>query len=121
MKALDRESRELKLRYRERVATVNVQFNRQQVQLSHDIEQARNERSLCIAKIRKLEDVDGNTGKINIITERMRQYSMRKVDLDHERKMALLAIDREYAAEVDALEAKYGVNLDEQAEKGGDL
>ena len=117
MKAWNRESRELKLRYRERVSTVNAQYNRQQVQLSHDIEQERNERSLYIAKIKLLEDVDTNAEKINIVTERMRQYSLRKVDLDHERKLAILALDREYAAEVDALEAKYSVELDEHGKE----
>lgn len=117
MKAWNRESRALKLRYRERVSTVNVQFNRQQVQLSHDIEQAKNERSLYIAKIKLLEDVDNNTEKINAITERIRQYSLRKVELDHERKLALLTLDREYADQVDALEAKFSVELDEQGKE----
>ena len=117
MKAWNRESRELKLRYRERISTVNVEYNRRQVQLSHDIEQARNEKSLYIAKIKMQEDVDNNAEKLTDITERIRRYSLRKVDLDHERKLALLAIDREHAAEIDALEAKYGVNIDDNGEE----
>lgn len=117
MKAWNRESRELKLRYRERVSTVNVQYNRQQVQLSHDIEQAKDERSLYIAKLKNLEDVDSNCAKLTVITDRIGQLSLRKVELDHERKLALLALDREYAAQVDALEAKYSVELDEYGEE----
>lgn len=116
MKAWNRESRELKLRYRERISTVNAEFNRQQVQLSHDIEQARNEKSLYIAKLKMQQDVDGSAEKLTAITERIRDLALRKVDLDHERKLVLLSIDREHAAAVDALEAKYGVEL---AEEGG--
>lgn len=117
MKAWNRESRELKLRYRERMEAVNVRYNRQQVDWTHDLEQARNEKSLYLAKIKMQEDVDTNAEKLTMITDRIRRISLRKVELDHERKLALLALERERAAEVDALEAKYGVNLDEQGEE----
>ena len=117
MKEWNRESRELKLRYRERRATVDAEYNRKQMELNHDIEQLRNEKSIYIAKLKMQEDVDGSAGKLTAITERIRLYSLRKVDLDHERKLALIAIDREHAAELDALEAKYTVELDEQGKE----
>lgn len=113
MKEWNRESRELKLRYREQISTVNAEYNRRQVQLTYSIEQARNERSLYIAKIKMWvqrecwEDLAGSDRVLTKITERIRDYGLRKVELDHERKLALLAIEREHAAEVDALEAKY--------------
>lgn len=121
MKDWNRESRELKLRHRESVSAVNVQYNRRQVQLSHDIEQARNERSLYIAKIKMQEDVEANAARLADATERIRSLSLRKVDLDHERKLALLAIDREHAAEVAALEAKYRANREDDGKEVADV
>ena len=73
MKAWNRESRELKLRYRERMEAVTVRYNRQQVDLTHDLEQARNERSLYIVKLKMQEDVDTNAEKLTMITDRIRR------------------------------------------------
>ncbi len=114
MKAWNRESRELKLRYDEKRAQLNLGFNKRQVELSHQIDMARNEIHYCDQSMRQAgADIDAMKVRLDAAVERIHELSQQKVLLDFDRKNALVALDREKAAEVDALEAKYSIELDE--------
>ena len=114
MKAWNRESRELKLRYDEKRAQLNLSFNRRQVLLSHEIDMAKNELHYCNQSMRQAgADIVALKSRLDAAVERIHDLSQKKVLLDFDRKNAIVALDREKAAEVDALEAKYGVELAE--------
>ena len=118
MKAWNRESRELKLRYDMKRAQLNLSFNQRQVQLSHEIGMAKNELHYYNQSIRQAgADIVALKSRLDAAVERIHELSQKKVLLDFDRKNCLVALEREHAAEVDALEAKYGVNLDEQGEE----
>lgn len=114
MKAWNRESRELKLRYDMKRAQLNLSFNRRQVLLSHEIDMAKNELHYCNQSMRQAgADIVALKSRLDAAVERIHDLSQKKVLLDFDRKNAIVALDREKAAEVDALEAKYGVELAE--------
>lgn len=115
MKAWNRESRELKLRYDMKRADVNLEYSTRQVQLSHSIDMARNRVHYLAQTLRQPGvDLDSVKAKLDGAIERLREMNLEKVKLDYERKNALVALDRQRNADIDALEAKYGVNLDEE-------
>jgi chromosome segregation ATPase len=108
MKSWNRESRELKLRYDMKLAQVNLSFNQRQVQLSHEIDMAKNELHYCNQSMRQAgADVVALKSQLDAAVERIHDLSQKKVLLDFDRKNCLVALEREHAAEVDALEAKY--------------
>lgn len=114
MKAWNRESRELKLRYDEQRASINLEYNTRQVQLTHDMDMARNSLHYANQALRSGEDVCANKRVLDDVVGKLRDLGLEKVKLDYERKNALVALDRQRNADIDALEAKYGVNLDEE-------
>lgn len=108
MKAWNRESRELKLRYDMKRAQLNLSFNQRQVQLSHEIDMAKNELHYCNQSMRQAGvDIVALKSRLDAAVERIHELSQKKVLLDFVRKNCLVALEREHAAEVDALEAKY--------------
>lgn len=114
MKAWNRESRELKLRYDMKRAQLNLSFNQRQVELSHQIDMAKNELHYCNQSMRQAgADVEALKTRLDAAVERIHELSQKKVLLDFDRKKALVSLNRSKAAEVDALEAKYSVELDE--------
>ena len=118
MKAWNRESRELKLRYDMKRAQLNLIFNQRQVQLSHDIDMAKNELHYCNQSMHQAGvDIVALKSRLDAAVERIHELSQKKVLLDFDRKNCLVALERERAAAIDALEAKYGVNLDEEREE----
>lgn len=119
MKNWNRESRELKLRYDAQRADINLEYNRRQVELSHQIDMAKNELHYCNQSMRQAgADVEALKTRLDAAAERIHALSVEKVTLDYDRKNALVSLDRSKAAEVDALEAKYGVELDEYGKEG---
>lgn len=114
MKAWNRESHELKLRYDEQRASINLEYNRRQVELSHQINMAKNELHYCNQSMRQAgADVEALLTRLDAAVKRIHTLSVEKITLDYDRKNALVSLDREKAVEVDALEAKYSVELDE--------
>ena len=108
MKAWNRESRELKLRYDMKRAQVNLSFNQRQVQLSHEIDMAKNELHYYNQSMRQAgADIVALKSRRDAAGERIHELSQKKVLLDFDRKNRLVELEREQAAEVDALEAKY--------------
>ena len=118
MKAWNRESRELKLRYDEKRAQLNLSFNKRQVELSHEIDMAKNELHYCNQSMRQAgADIVALKSRLDAAVERIHELSKQKVLLDFDRKNCIVALEREHAAEVDALEAKYGVELEDAREE----
>ena len=115
MNAWNRESRELKLRYDEKRAQLNLSFNKKQVELSHEIDMAKNELHYCNQSMRQSgSDIVALKSRLDAAVERIHELSQKKVLLDFDRKNCIVALEREHAAEVDALEAKYAVELNEE-------
>lgn len=122
MKAWNRESRELKLRYDMKRAQVNLSFNQRQVQLSHEIDMAKNELHYCNQSMRQAgADVVALKSQLDAAVERIHELSQKKVLLDFDRKNCIVALEREHAAEVDSLEAKYRANREDDGKEEVDV
>lgn len=122
MKAWNRESRELKLRYDMKRAQLNLSFNQRQVQLSHEIDMAKNELHYCNQSMRQAgADVVALKSQLDAAVERIHELSQKKVLLDFDRKNCIVALEREHAAEVDSLEAKYRANREDDGKEVVDV
>ena len=108
MKSWNHEARELKLRHEEQRAAINLEYNRRQVALSHDLDLAKNELNYCSAMLRRQDaDVEALAERMAATSARIQELSQGKVDAEYERKQALTAITRDHYAELERLEARY--------------
>ena len=114
MKAWNRESRELRLRYAERRAQINLSADLRQAELTYQIDMAKNELHYCNQSMRKDgADIVALKSRLDAAAERIRELSQLKARLEFDRKNNLVAIQREKDTELAKLEAKYSVELDE--------
>ena len=106
----NKESRELKLRFDERRNAVNREFNARQVQLSFDIDMARNEVYLLSQQTRHDgADIESVKNKLDEAVSNLRALRLKKINLDYERKQAFIDLDRQRNRELDELDRKYGI------------
>lgn len=109
MKSWNQESRALKLDYDLKRARLNHDFNTLQVELTHELDLARNELHYCHQSLRQSGgDPEAVKARLDAAAERIREISQRKVLADYQRKNELVKLDRERDAALSALEEKYG-------------
>lgn len=119
MKSMNREARALKRRYDERRAKINLDYSTRQVQLSHSIDMARNRVHYLSQTMRQPgADVEAIKTALDKAVDRLHEFDVEKVNMEYERKNAIVALDRQRDADIAALEQKYSVNI---GEKGGEL
>lgn len=105
----NRESRALKLDYDLKRARLNRDFNTLQVELTHELDLARNELHYCHQSLRKAGgDPEAVKARLDAAAERIREISQRKVLADYQRKNELVKLDRERDAALSGIEEKYG-------------
>lgn len=116
MNDFNRESRALRMRYDMERNRINIDFNRRQVDLTCAVSLAKNElyHMSTVMRYRTTdeEDARGMRVAIDVQTERVHTLERQKVDLDFERKQALLELEQRRTADIIALEDKYANTAD---------
>ncbi len=118
MKAWNRESRELKLRYREKREETIRHFRELLADIHYDLVTANNELS-CLRQAICRPDVDLEIikNRLDDVTERLRTLGHHKANLAFELNTDLIDLERQRNAELDALEEKYSVELDAEGKE----
>lgn len=118
MMTLNLALRQLKARYAEERAALNLHFDRMQVDLSHRIDMARNELHYLYQAMRGRDaDIDDLKERLDAAVERIRSLSMEKVTMDYNRKQAIVTLNRRKADEHTALEAQYAATETDEVGK----
>ncbi len=103
-----KELRELKAKFAMERATTARNFELRQVELSHQIDMAKNTLHYCNQSMRQADaDVEALKTLLDAAVECIHELSQKKVQLDFDRKEALIGIEVEYSRAIAALDARY--------------